>query len=79
MGDYRLRLAISDYLHGSRGVNCTPDNIIVGAGLDHLLQMLCVLFERKAVIAMEDPGYRSARQLLYRISLFPRGHSMSQP
>lgn len=63
-GDYGLRLAISDYLHGSRGVNCTPDNIIVGAGLDHLLQMLCVLFERKAVIAMEDPGYRSARQVL---------------
>lgn len=63
-GDYRLRQAISNYLHGSRGVTCTPDNIIVGAGLDHLLQMLCVLFERNAVIAMEDPGYRSARQVL---------------
>lgn len=63
-GEYGLRLAISSYLHGSRGVNCTPESIIVGAGLDHLLQMLCVLFERKAVIAMEDPGYRNARQVL---------------
>lgn len=63
-GNRELRQAISLYLHGSRGVNCTPENIIVGAGLDHLLQMLCVLFERKAVIAMEDPGYRSARQVL---------------
>lgn len=63
-GDYGLRQAVSEYLHGSRGVNCTPDNIVVGAGLDHLLQMLCVLFQRKAVIAMEDPGYLSARQVL---------------
>lgn len=64
LGDYSLRQAVSDYLHGSRGVSCNPDNIVVGAGLDHLLQMLCVLFQRKAVIAMEDPGYLSARQVL---------------
>lgn len=70
-----LRRSIAGYLHGSRGVNCTSENIIVGAGLDHLLQMLCVLFQRKAVIAMEDPGYRSARQVLisngYRVLDIP--------
>ncbi len=63
-GSPDLRQAIADYLHGSRGVFCTPDNIIVGAGLDHLLQMLCVLFKRNAVFAMEEPGYRSARQVI---------------
>lgn len=63
-GDLPLRRAITDYLHGSRGVRCTPEQVIIGAGLDHLLQMLCVLFERRATIAMEDPGYRSARQVL---------------
>lgn len=63
-GDLPLRHAIADYLRGSRGVRCVPDQIIIGAGLDHLLQMLCVLFERCAAIAMEDPGYRSARQVL---------------
>lgn len=63
-GDLPLRHAIADYLHSSRGVRCTPDQIIIGAGLDHLLQMLCVLFERRTAIAMEDPGYRSARQVL---------------
>lgn len=63
-GEYPLRQAIADYLHGSRGVVCSPDHIIVGAGLDHLLQMLCVLFERRVTIAMEDPGYQSARQVL---------------
>ncbi len=63
-GDLPLRQAICDYLYGARGVQCTPEQIIIGAGLDHLLQMLCVLFERRAAIAMEDPGYRSARQVL---------------
>lgn len=60
-GEPSLRQAIATYLHGSRGVQCIPEQIIVGAGLDHLLQMLCLLFQRKKVVAMEDPGYRSAR------------------
>ncbi len=63
-GTAGLRQAIADYLHGSRGVQCSPDCIVVGAGLDHLLQMLCVLFERNVTIAMEDPGYQSAKQIL---------------
>ena len=63
-GDFALRKVIASYLRGSRGVHCTPEQIIVGAGLDHLLQMLCVLFARRFTIAMEDPGYRSARQVL---------------
>ncbi len=63
LGDAGLRSTICDYLHGSRGVLSDPDRIVVGAGMSHLLQMLCVLFDRKAVIAMEDPGYRNARQI----------------
>lgn len=63
-GDQPLRQAIANYLLGSRGVRCTPEQIIIGAGLSHLLQMLGVLFERHATIAMEDPGYRTARQVL---------------
>lgn len=63
-GEMSLRQSIATYLHGSRGVQCTPEQIIVGAGLDHLLQMLCVLFQQKKIVAMEDPGYRSARTVL---------------
>ena len=75
LGDRELRHAISDYLHGSRGVNCSPETIVVGAGLDYLLQMLCILFERKPVIALEDPSYPRARQIFlsggYRVLDIP--------
>lgn len=63
-GDYRLRQAIAGYLRGSRGVQCSPEHIVVGAGLDHLLQMLCLVFERRTAVAMEDPAYQNARQVL---------------
>ena len=39
-GDEEFRKTIADYLHESRGVNCSPDNIIVGAGDEYLLMLL---------------------------------------
>ena len=63
-GDLPLRQAIANYLRGSRGVICRPEQIIIGAGLSNLLQMLCILFSRETIFAMEDPGYFSARQVL---------------
>lgn len=62
-GDYDLRLTISRYLHSSRGVNCTPEQIIVGAGNDYLLMLLEKLLGRHVKIAMENPTYKRA----YRI------------
>lgn len=61
-GEYSLRAEISNYLHQARGVNCSPEQIIVGAGNDYLLMLLSmVLGNRK--IAFENPTYRQA----YRI------------
>lgn len=62
-GDYDLRLTISRYLHSSRGVNCTPEQIIVGAGNDYLLMLLEKILGRHVKIAMENPTYKRA----YRI------------
>ena len=62
-GDYDLRLTISRYLHSSRGVNCTPEQIIVGAGNDYLLMLLEKVLGRHVKIAMENPTYKRA----YRI------------
>ncbi len=62
-GDYDLRLTISRYLHSSRGVNCSPEQIVVGAGNDYLLMLLEKILGEKVHIAMENPTYKRA----YRI------------
>ena len=62
-GDYELRLTISRYLHASRGVNCRPEQIIIGAGNDYLLLLLEKLLGSNIRIAMENPTYKRA----YRI------------
>lgn len=62
-GDYALRATIGRYLHSSRGVNCTPEQIIIGAGNDYLLLLLEKILGRHVHIAMENPTYRRAWQI----------------
>lgn len=62
-GDYDLRLTITRYLHSSRGVNCTPEQIVVGAGNDYLLMLLEKILGRQIKIAMENPTYKRACQI----------------
>lgn len=70
-GDYDLRMTISRYLHSSRGVNCCPEQIIVGAGNDYLLLLLEKILGRHVGIAMENPTYKRAYRIFqsfaYRI------------
>ncbi len=60
IGDFEFRTAISEYLAQSRGVRCTPDQILIGAGTDYLLMLLCGLFTADLKIAMENPTYLRA-------------------
>ena len=62
-GEYSLRETIGRYLHSSRGVNCTPQQIIVGAGNDYLLLLLEKILGRHVKIAMENPTYKRAYQI----------------
>ena len=62
-GDYSLREMIARYLHASRGVNCAPEQIVIGAGNDYLLMLLEKILGREIPIAMENPTYKRA----YRI------------
>ncbi len=62
-GDLALRAELSRFLHQYRGVRCTPDQIIVGAGMEALLWVLLQLLPG-ATFALEDPGYAALRGLL---------------
>ena len=74
-GDYELRETIGRYLHAARGVNCDPEQIIIGAGNDYLLMLLEKILGANVCVAMENPTYRRAYQVFksfgYRIDLLP--------
>ncbi|MDO4330133.1 MAG: PLP-dependent aminotransferase family protein [Lachnospiraceae bacterium] len=59
-GEYALREAIRSYLHSARGVRCSADQIIVGAGNEYLLMLLSLVLGPNRVIAMENPTYKQA-------------------
>lgn len=78
-GDYELRETIGRYLHAARGVNCSPKQIIIGAGTDYLLMLLEKILGSDVCIAMENPTYRRAYRVFgsfgYRIDLLPMDES----
>ncbi len=63
-GDQVFRQEIANYLYHSRGVQCTWDQIVIGAGMETLVQQLFLLFGKKSVYGIEDPGYQLMRKLL---------------
>lgn len=56
-GDIELRQEIARYLYLSRGVDCTPEQIIVGSGTEQLLPLIIRILGEQARYAIEDPGY----------------------
>lgn len=66
-GDWGLRQAVADYLYRARGVVCTPDQVVIGAGTDNLLLILAYIFSEKTTLAVENPLYNQAHRLFARM------------
>lgn len=62
-GEYCLRQSICKYLFQSRGVNCTPEQVVVGAGSEYLLFLIQKMLGNQ-MIAMESPTYVQAYRVL---------------
>lgn len=79
-GDFSLRQAICSYVSLSREVNCSPEQIIVGAGVDYLLQMLSLVFEHKKLtrITLENPGYMQAAHIFRNNGLLISSGSLDE-
>ena len=63
-GDTALRRALAEFLSEYRGVSCTPEQIVVGAGMEYLTSLLLQLFHNRAVFGIEDPGYTTILRTL---------------
>lgn len=59
-GEYALRKAIAAYLYQARGVRCVPEQMIIGAGNEYLLQLLGQILGGPRTVAMESPTYLPA-------------------
>jgi GntR family transcriptional regulator / MocR family aminotransferase len=73
-GYYPLRVAIAQYLARARAVACSPEQIVLTNGTQQALDLvLRILLQPGETIAIEDPGYLSARRvfLSHRANLLP--------
>lgn len=62
-GEIELRETISRYIHSSRGVNCSPNQIIIGAGNDYLLMLLQKILGNEKRVVMESATYLRAAKI----------------
>lgn len=62
-GETGLREALSAYSYKARGVRTSPDNIVIGAGVGPLLNILCGLLGRNVKIGMEN-SFGTAQSIL---------------
>jgi len=63
-GEWGLRCNIQFYLERSRGVRCSPDQIIIGSGLQQNLEIVAQLIrENHSSVAVENPGYHLPRDV----------------
>lgn len=63
-GEAALREALSAYSYGARGVVALPEQIVIGAGTQPLLSILCGLLDgHSPMVAMEEPGFLQAEQV----------------
>lgn len=61
-GDFLLRQQLTEHLFQARGVLCTPEQIVITAGLQGSLDILCKLFLPQGGLHLfENPSYDRAR------------------
>ncbi|MFS0919861.1 PLP-dependent aminotransferase family protein [Brevibacillus sp. 179-C 1.1 NHS] len=61
-GEPQLREELARYLGRARGVQATPEQIVIGAGTQVMISLLGFLFgTRGQAVAMEEPGYHGVR------------------
>ncbi len=66
-GEYELRCELAKYVYENRGVHCKPNQIVVGAGTQYCLNLICqVLRENFNSIGMEEPGSNYIRYVFER-------------
>lgn len=62
-GELDLREALSDYIREKRNVVASPSRIVIGAGVQSLLNILCTLIEDKQTVSFPDSSFKQGISL----------------
>lgn len=57
-GEYELREVIAEYVMSKRNAVCRPENIVIGAGSQTLLNILCPLIKERRTICFHDAKFQ---------------------
>jgi GntR family transcriptional regulator/MocR family aminotransferase len=67
-GEPELREQLASYLRRARGVNCTADQIVLAAGTQLIINLLCQMIGVDGrPVAMEEPGYNGVRSVFVHL------------
>ena len=77
-GTPEIRGAICDYLRKSRGIDVSPNRIIIGAGAEYIYSLIVRTFPDNTVFGMESPCYEKI-QRIYEESGVPTDHLRMGP
>lgn len=56
-GEADLRQVLADYIRQRRNVNCSADDIVIGAGMQSLLNILCPLIRNKKTVSFPNASF----------------------
>lgn len=64
-GEKALRYEICKYLYSARGVTCSPEQIVIGAGTQQITGHLSLLLKKSGIasVVLETPGYMPVRNI----------------
>lgn len=57
LGNSSLREGISEILFEYRGIEASPNSIVIGSGSEHLISLLVLLLGRDNIYGVEEPGH----------------------
>ena len=62
-GCLQLREAIRQYLARNRGINVSPEQIIIGSGAEYLYHIIIELLGKRRIYGFESPSYKKIEQV----------------
>ena len=75
-GIYELKETLADYLARSRGMDITPEQIIIGAGAEYLYGQVVQLAGKEKPYLTEDPCYEKIRKVYESFGAVTKGLPM---